>query len=617
MARKLLFVPLGDPQAFKDAVLFCAADAPLASLLQEAPALCTEPLSAADLARPLHAYLPRAAAVGSDTALYWPTGMTADGNTAPAGNDDEASPTATPSPVAPQATSAQDAPTATARPVQLRDRDAVLLAYGREIDSVASFLRSDLSVLVVCDKLVVEHLWRRMAQQAGLRAIPLEGEESEGGVVPRGLRQRQLMALKSLTASLKQGDVLVVSHLDLLAGGDGNLAGEARELIELLYGASQCLLLAFADHSLPLSEVLAARFAVRLELSGVPRTVARPDGSDLLVGDALLTAEEQSRFAGFDAAALYKNIAGMNPVRLRQAIAYAVREHTATGTVPVTALYRAIRAFKAQTSSNFEVPEVTFDDIGGYEDVKAELGRALRLMARSYDLPAPGLERELIPRGFVFHGPPGTGKTLFAKAIANQLNATVQVISGPEVTDMYVGESERKIRALFAAARRNAPAVLVFDELDALAMRRTGRDDGGSRAGNAIVAQILTEMDGFRPDVPMLVIGTTNRLDILDDALLRPSRFQAVAIGMPDTEARRAIAAVHARHFHVEIGDTLLGEVAAATEGFNGDEIRALFRDACVGLYCETPPVPADAARFHTLIERLRTAHAERAVGPA
>src|SRR5215208_962862 len=92
---------------------------------------------------------------------------------------------------------------------------------------------------------------------------------------------------------------------------------------------------------------------------------------------------------------------------------------------------------------------------------------------------------DLIPRGFIFHGPPGTGKTLFAKAIANKLNATIQVVSGPEITDMYVGESERKVRELFAAARRNAPAVLVFDEFDSIATRRSGRDDGGSRAGNA------------------------------------------------------------------------------------------------------------------------------------
>jgi transitional endoplasmic reticulum ATPase len=206
---------------------------------------------------------------------------------------------------------------------------------------------------------------------------------------------------------------------------------------------------------------------------------------------------------------------------------------------------------------------------------------------------------------------------LFAKAIANQLNATVQVVSGPEIMDMYVGESERKVREVFAEARRNAPAVLVFDEFDAIATRRSGREDGGSRAGNAVVAQILTEMDGFRADVPMLVIGTTNRLDIIDVALLRPSRFQAITIGLPDTAARRAIAAVHAGHFQVDVSPALLDMIAEVTVGFNGDEIRALLRDACVGLYCEQPPLPADAQRFETLIARLRQAAEQRSPASA
>jgi transitional endoplasmic reticulum ATPase len=161
------------------------------------------------------------------------------------------------------------------------------------------------------------------------------------------------------------------------------------------------------------------------------------------------------------------------------------------------------------------------------------------------------------------------------------MGGTIQVVSGPEVTDMYVGESERKLRELFAEARRNAPAVLVFDEFDSIAGKRTGRDDGGSRAGNAVVAQLLTELDGFRPEVPVLIIGTTNRVDIIDEALLRPSRFREIKIGLPeDPEARKAIAKIHAEHFEVDASDELLGAVANATRDMNGDEIRSLFRDA-------------------------------------
>jgi len=190
------------------------------------------------------------------------------------------------------------------------------------------------------------------------------------------------------------------------------------------------------------------------------------------------------------------------------------------------------------------------------------------------------------------------------------------VVSGPEVMDMYVGESERKVRELFAEARRNAPSVLVFDEFDAIAAKRSGREDGGSRAGNAVVAQMLTEMDGFRPDVPMLVIGTTNRVELIDEALLRPSRFQAIAIDLPDLEARRAIAEVHANWFGLRerVSDGLLDVIARSTGDFNGDEIRALFRDARLGLHCEDPPLEPSAYRFGELVGGIRRGKEERVV---
>jgi transitional endoplasmic reticulum ATPase len=432
----------------------------------------------------------------------------------------------------------------------------------------------------------------------------------------RGLRQRQLAQLKTIIKGLIEGHVLVIPHLDLLAGGsDSSLPTESRELIELVYENSDRPVLAFTDRSMEVPEVLAARFAVRILISGVSRTVTYPDGETRDIGRALVTKKEVARFEGYDVEGLYKNIAGMNPVRLRHAIKYAAQEHAAGDPVPVNELYLAIRAFKAQTSANFEVPDITFDHIGGYDGVKAELMRAMSLMTGSYNLPNEKLRRELIPRGFIFHGPPGTGKTLFAKAVANVLNATIQVVSGPEVTDMYVGESERKVRELFAEARRNAPAVLVFDEFDSIATERSGRDDGGTRAGNALVAQILTEMDGFRPDVPMLVIGTTNRLDIIDEALLRPSRFKPIGIGLPDQTARRAIARVHAGHFNIAVSEELFEVIAMATEGMNGDDIRSLFRDACVGIYCQQPPALADAEHFGRLVGALRQAAEQRAAG--
>jgi len=607
----LKLVPLVDAQQFQD--FFYSNDSvTLREFLCQFPALSQDPIDVGTMERELGQCVITVVKVPPDCPLYLPPGLVI----TPATN--------TKSAILP--TPADDglpkdigdksllSPSADVFPTDISEKDAVRLAYAQEIDTAASFLRTGLSVLVLCEKLVVEHLWREMAQRANLNPIELTvPEEEDGSLMPRSLRQRQLATLKHLIHALKQGDILVIPHLDLLAGGsDANLPTESRELIELVYKQSDRLMLAFADHSQDIPEVLAARFAVRLLISGVSRTVTYPNGEEKSIGQALVTADEVAHFQDFDPEGLYKNIAGMNPIRLRHAIKYAVQEVAGSEKVPVTRLYQAIRAFKAQTSVNFEVPNVSFADIGGYNEVKAELNKALRLMTGSYNLPNEQLRRELIPRGFIFHGPPGTGKTLFAKAIANQLNATIQVVSGPEVTDKYVGESERKVRELFAEARRNAPAVLVFDEFDSIATKRSGRDDAGSRAGNALVAQILTEMDGFRPDVPMLVIGTTNRLDIIDEALLRPSRFKAIAINRPDIQARRVIAEVHARHFGIEVSKELLEIIAAETEGMSGDDIRSLFRDACVGLYCEEPPRPVDAWRFGELVGLLRKAGIDR-----
>lgn len=619
--QRIKLVPLVDGEQFQD-FLYKDDSVTLGEFLYQFPALSTSPIDVSTMEQELGQLIITVKEEPSDCPLYRPPGLVvaAGLTTTKEEESDNQSTHPVPSPEASESKKTETQPETLSTsnddelPTNISEKDAVRLAYAQEINTTASFLRAGLSVLVMCEKLVVEHLWREMALRANLNPIELTvPDEEEGGLMPRSLRQRQLATLKNLINALKQGDILVIPHLDLLAGGsDSNLPTESRELIELVYKQSDRLMLAFADRSQDIPEVLAARFAVRLLISGVSRTVTYPNGEEKNIGRALVTQDEAAHFEDFDPEGLYKNIAGMNPIRLRHALKYAVKEVAGAEKVPVTRLYQAIRAFKAQTSVNFEVPDVTFADIGGYNSVKAELNKALRLMTGSYNLPNEQLRRELIPRGFIFHGPPGTGKTLFAKAIANQLNATIQVVSGPEVTDMYVGESERKVRELFAEARRNAPAVLVFDEFDSIATKRSGRDDGGTRAGNALVAQILTEMDGFRPDVPMLVIGTTNRLDIIDEALLRPSRFKAIAINRPDLPARRAIAQVHARHFNIEVSSDLIEVIAAETKGMSGDDLRSLFRDACVGLYCEEPPRPADAQSFGELVGLLRKAATDR-----
>jgi transitional endoplasmic reticulum ATPase len=507
------------------------------------------------------------------------------------------------------------------RPSAITEREATELAYLREISRVASLLRVGLSVLVVCEKIIVGHLWEQMVTGADRRAVPLEVDmepdsaQDESGGMFGGLgatpsfRARQLARLRELLRTQKEGDVVVIPHLDLLAGGsDASLAMETREIVELVF-RTEGIMLAFVDPTLTLPEVVAERFSVRVTIAGSPRMVVNDQGEECGLERVLVTQAEADRFAGFDETDFYKYVGGMNPVRLRQAMAYAYAAHEGNEGATVAELRDTVRAFKAQTSANFEVPNVTFRDIGGYDDVKNEIKDAIDLLLRSTNV-EERLRSELIPRGFIFYGPPGTGKTLFAKAIANEMDATIQVVSGPEVTNMYVGESERRVRELFAEARRNAPSVLVFDEFDSIAGQRSGWTDGGARAGNAVVAQILTEMDGFRPDVPMLVIGTTNRIDIIDEALLRPSRFQAIPIQLPDGDTRRQIIEVHRRNFEVDLEPGVLELLTEATEGRNGDEIRSIFRDA----YRREKQrgIPADTFQLGELAGRLQRAERER-----
>lgn len=499
-------------------------------------------------------------------------------------------------------------------PDEIDDQLAVGIAYSTEIDVVSSFLRQRISVLVTCDKLAVEYLGPLIAERAGnLQGVRLEliDEDQDPRLltVPRNHRQRQLDRIRDLIRDLKDDQFLIVPHLDLLSGGaESQLQAETSSLVELLYDHSSRLILAFADPSLGVPTVLAERFGARVSITGSPRVVRDPvTGKDLALGEVLVRRAEAELFTGFRADDFHKHVAGLNPVRLREAMRFAFAEHQADADPPTDeSLRRTIRQFKAQNSETFQVTNVSLEDIGGYQEVKEQIEDALTIMSGLHDIPPEDrkLQSELMSRGFIFYGPPGTGKTMFAKAIANKLNATIMVVSGPEVTDKYVGEGERKIRELFAAARRNAPSVLVFDEFDAIAGQRSERDDGGSRAGNAMVAQLLTELDGFRDDVPYLVIGTTNQLHLIDPAMLRPSRFRPIRIDLPLLEARREIIKKHATRFKIELTDELVQLIAEATDRRSGDDLQSIFRDAYVGKHLHHIPAE-DPRRLGELVGQL------------
>ena len=464
-------------------------------------------------------------------------------------------------------------------------RDMIGEIYQDDIEHVASKLRIGLSILVQCDKIISEHLWNEIIQKSNLKYEVLEVNSLDNSNANySSLLVAQLRLLKSKLGALKPGDVLVIPHLDLLAGGSAvHLSEAGRELAQLLYWNIDNPILAFTDVSFAIPDIISSRFSLLRSITGIPKNLKTEEGL-IPTAQKMLTKGELSFFESFNPQELYRIISGMNPIKIRQAITYAISERPSDSLISMKQLKNAILNFKSKTSNFFAVPNVKFSQIGGYHDVKAELEEAIDLIQGHSRGLKDDLRRELTPKGFIFYGPPGTGKTLMAKAVANKLNANVMIVSGPETKDMYVGESERKIREIFADARRNAPSVLVFDEFDSIATKRSDRQDGSASVGNSMVAQILTEMDGFRPEAPVLVIGTTNRLDIIDEALLRPSRFKPISVDLPNNEARRRIVEIYVNKFEISLSEELIDSVAISTSGFNGDEIQFIFKRLAIEL---------------------------------
>ncbi|WP_297486976.1 CDC48 family AAA ATPase [Thermococcus sp.] len=225
-----------------------------------------------------------------------------------------------------------------------------------------------------------------------------------------------------------------------------------------------------------------------------------------------------------------------------------------------------------------EVPNVHWDDIGGLENVKQELREAVE-----WPLKYPkAFERLGItpPKGILLYGPPGTGKTLLAKAVANESEANFIAIRGPEVLSKWVGETEKRIREIFRKARQAAPTVVFIDEIDAIAPARGSYE--GSKYIDTLINQLLTEMDGIQENSGVVVIGATNRPDIIDPALLRPGRFdRLILVPAPDEKARLEIFRVHTRKVPLA-EDVNLEELAKRTEGYSGADIEALVREAAL-----------------------------------
>lgn len=225
-----------------------------------------------------------------------------------------------------------------------------------------------------------------------------------------------------------------------------------------------------------------------------------------------------------------------------------------------------------------EVPDISYEDIGGLKDVKQELIEAVEWPVKyPKEFTRLGIRP---PKGILLYGPPGTGKTMLAKAVAHESEANFILVKGPELIDKFVGESEKGVRKVFEKARQAAPSIIFFDEIDSLAPRRGSEE--GVKVTERIVNTFLSEMDGLEELTDVVVIAATNRPDMLDSALLRPGRFDRIILTIPPgNEAREAIFRIHTKKIPLA-KDVNIKKLAEETEGYVGADIQSVCREAAM-----------------------------------
>jgi cell division protease FtsH len=468
-------------------------------------------------------------------------------------------------------------------PASLTAEQAVEAAYAHELADAAGKLVRGLPVLVECDKELAPYVFmnvRNRLKDARLQCIYLDGRQREqqpAGALPVGLMGTMIAQLRDAVRGAVERRVVVLPHLDLLTTSQGGLTGEAREVIPLLYENPELVWLGFKDPSFPLPKVIENLFPHWVSILGTSRNRLRH----------LITQKESRKFGkSFSPWQLYKYVSGVNAVRLRKLLSTLEGED-----YPADPKRAFTQVRQATLSGSMEIPSVDLEkDIGGYPRVKqrltAEILDTLTRRDKATDAEEISRLEELIPRGMILWGPPGTGKTFFAKAIAASIGAAITIVSGPELKSKWIGESEENLRQIFHKARQSAPSIIVFDEIDSFATARGTYT--GTGVEHSMVNQLLTEMDGFHKDELVFVVGTTNFVESLDPALLRPGRFEFhLHIPYPDDADRKAILQIYDAKMRLQFTEEALDYAVRRTGDnymtptgtpFSGDHLNALCR---------------------------------------
>ncbi|XP_075056209.1 ATPase family gene 2 protein homolog A [Mixophyes fleayi] len=410
-------------------------------------------------------------------------------------------------------------------------------------------------------------------------------------------RLRQIFA----EASQRQPSIIFIDELDALCpkreGAQNEV--EKRVVASLLTlmdgigseGQSQLLVLGATNrpHSLDTALRRPGRFDKEIEI-GVPNAQGRLDVLQRilvkvphqLTGEELLQlADSAHGYVGADLAALCKE-AGLNALRRKLGELSSPSDREVAGSVVIT-LNDFLQAMNdvrpsAMREVAVDVPNVSWSDIGGMENVKLKLKQAVEWPLKHPDsFIRMGIQP---PKGVLLYGPPGCSKTMIAKALANESGLNFLTVKGPELMNKYVGESERAVREIFRKARAVSPAILFFDEIDALAVER-----GSSGAGNVadrVLAQLLTEMDGIEQLKDVLILAATNRPDLIDKALMRPGRIDRIIfVPLPDAATRREIFRLQFQCMPIN-NEVSLEYLVQRTEKYSGAEITAVCREAAL-----------------------------------
>ena len=226
-----------------------------------------------------------------------------------------------------------------------------------------------------------------------------------------------------------------------------------------------------------------------------------------------------------------------------------------------------------------ERPQAEYTDIGGLDKQIEELREAIVLpFTHKEKFERIGL---MPPKGVLMYGPPGTGKTMMARACASQTNATFLKLAGPQLVQMFIGDGAKIVRDAFALAREKAPTIIFIDEIDAVGTKRFDSDKNGDREVQRTMLELLNQLDGFSNDSDIKIIAATNRPDVLDPALMRSGRLdRKIEFPLPNEDSRAQILQIHSRRMTVDKGDVNFKELARATEGFNGAQLKAVCVEA-------------------------------------